>query len=85
MTENNAGPDQTTASLFPLPDPIMKPGRCEVAPSPRKKNLPGAIPGQLRLWGFVSHSHGSYVRDQTEAQAQDLCGHNENEDDAPVQ
>ena len=83
MTENNAGPDQTTASLFPLPDPIIKPGRCEVAPSPRKKNLPGAIPGQLRLWGFVSHSHGSYVRDQTEAQ--DLCGHNENEDDAPVQ
>ena len=84
MTENDAGPAQTTESLFPLPESIPKPERCEVAPSPKKRGLKGkAIPGQLRLWGFVSHSLGGYVRDQTEAQ--DLCGHNESEDDAPVQ
>ena len=57
MTENNAGPDQTTASLFPLPDPITEPVRCEVTPFPKKRGLKGeAIPGQLNLWGFVSHS-----------------------------
>ena len=89
MTENNAGPDQTTASLFPLPDPITEPVRCEVTPSPKKRGLKGeAIPGQLSLWGFVSHSRGGHLRDQREAQ--ELSGHNEsdmevNSDDAPVQ
>ena len=91
MTENNAGPGQNAASLFPLPDPITEPVRCE-APSPsEKKVLRGAIPGQLRLWVSVSHTRGDYSRRHPEAQ--EFRGHNVSEDegmdvnldDAPVQ